>query len=559
MSTMTAIVKDDPVASLRKGLLAYWSFDSYTGWNWDAGGHMAMYVGTPVTGTGTISALAGNAPAVTGRVGKALQFNGTSQYVWLPDATDLRLPANGSFTLAAWVNPTALPASGALAGIISKNQDATHREFLLDLDSGGGVQKIDFNIYNASNTTVGSINFVTTLPLNTWTLMVAWYDAVGATLNLQLNNGTVTSSAVTGTPNPGTTSNLEIGRDLSTRYFHGALDGVGIWKRVLSAAERRALYNGGAGRNAMRAHGETGAGRGYDATKTVRFIGDIHYNNTYNPYGSSSLNGQQLALDAIAADTTPVAATVQMGDLVDIYVVADRTDDQHMQAWLSGFTGTSYCIAGNHDIKNYTTNDTRSGTQWATDVGLPAKDQVINLGFATLVLATCDTVDAANGGRLTFNSTTLAWLDTTIGGISGDVILVTHPILTNTVLSPPAGMSTAWDSTIAAMQVAPDASMRTLLTNHANIVAWISGHSHSPLNAVNLVTTQTFGSNNVLFVNASAVGYQAAGPNAGQIYTFYLPTLYFSIFPDRFEVRWRDHGTQEWINPTGQWVTTVTR
>ena len=74
-----------------------------------------------------------------------------------------------------------------------------------------------------------------------WHFYVVWYD--GADLFLQIDDGPVHSAAVTVTPSPDT----GVFRLNPSGVGRGYVDELGKWDRVLTADERAALYNGGAG------------------------------------------------------------------------------------------------------------------------------------------------------------------------------------------------------------------------------------------------------------------------------------------------------------------------
>lgn len=93
-------------------------------------------------------------------------------------------------------------------------------------------------------------------PLNTWEMMFAWYDHANKTIYIQRNDSTVVPQVgsaqmvAQSTYYEGHSFGVELGgwpdraRDL---WLDGGLGGVGFWSRVLSAEDRAALYNGGAG------------------------------------------------------------------------------------------------------------------------------------------------------------------------------------------------------------------------------------------------------------------------------------------------------------------------
>ena len=100
---------------------------------------------------------------------------------------------------------------------------------------------------NGDNVTV---NGAVTLNDTSWHFIVTWHDATANTLNLQIDNGTVISSATGGIFPANSAVPVRIGARGavgSELYFDGLIDEVGLWRRVLTPAERTTLYNGGAG------------------------------------------------------------------------------------------------------------------------------------------------------------------------------------------------------------------------------------------------------------------------------------------------------------------------
>jgi Concanavalin A-like lectin/glucanases superfamily len=99
------------------GLVGYWSFNEGT-----------STVAADFSGnrnTGTLNNFA-NPPTPTsgwrnGKLGKALQFDGNTTYVEVPDAANLNFTSNQSFTVAAWVYLPALPLTWK--GIVTKGRD----------------------------------------------------------------------------------------------------------------------------------------------------------------------------------------------------------------------------------------------------------------------------------------------------------------------------------------------------------------------------------------------------------------------------------------------------
>ena len=80
------------------GLVAAYGFDEGSG-----------TVVTDASGNGHSGTVANATWAAVGKYGKALQFNGSSSMVTIPDAADLHLST--AMTLEAWVNPTTVNAN----------------------------------------------------------------------------------------------------------------------------------------------------------------------------------------------------------------------------------------------------------------------------------------------------------------------------------------------------------------------------------------------------------------------------------------------------------------
>jgi hypothetical protein len=74
---------------------------------------------------------------------------------------------------------------------------------------------------------------------------LAWYDSTNNQVCIQVNNGSPTCSSYVGGWDSAFPVN--IGRAYAAWLWNGRIDGVGFWKRILSAAERTALCNAGSG------------------------------------------------------------------------------------------------------------------------------------------------------------------------------------------------------------------------------------------------------------------------------------------------------------------------
>ena len=195
------------------GLVAAYGFDEGTG-----------TTVTDASGSGNTGTITNATWAATGKFGKALQFNGTSALVTIPNAASLQL--SSGMTLEAWVNPSAVTAKWR--DVIYKGNDNYYLEATSTNASKPDAGMIAGGSYADA---VGTAK----LTANTWSYLTETYD--GSTLRLYVNGTQVASVAHTGTI-ASSTNSLQIGGDtLYSQYFAGLIDEVRIYNVALSAAQ----------------------------------------------------------------------------------------------------------------------------------------------------------------------------------------------------------------------------------------------------------------------------------------------------------------------------------
>jgi uncharacterized membrane protein len=262
-------------ASAQSGPVAAYGFDEGSGTTTaDASGN---------ANTGTLSGATWNA---SGRYGSALTFNGTSDWVTVPDNAVLDL--TGPMTIEAWVYPTSV---GDWRSVLLKETSTGLSYGLYTSDSDGlpsGWIRRTSDIGVTGNAAVA---------IDSWVHLAVTYD--GSALNLYVNGSQVATRAITGAI--ATSSQpLRIGGNASYgEFFDGTIDEVRIYNRALTASEIQTDMNTPVGSAASHDFAISAT----PGTQTVTQGGAAMYTVT-----ATALNGFGEALD-LAVSGLPANAT----------------------------------------------------------------------------------------------------------------------------------------------------------------------------------------------------------------------------------------------------------
>ncbi|MFY7885984.1 MAG: LamG domain-containing protein, partial [Dolichospermum sp.] len=155
--------------------------------------------------------------------GNALNFDGTNDFVNIPDANSLDLTTN--YTIESWVN---INTATALAGIVSKYHTVGANGYIVRLTGTSPFRGIDFDGLSTANNV---------LETGKWYHIAAVKN--GATRTLYVNGvaQTISGAGYTVTAN---TDPIKIGSDYNARYFNGDIDEVRIWNTARTQAEIQA-------------------------------------------------------------------------------------------------------------------------------------------------------------------------------------------------------------------------------------------------------------------------------------------------------------------------------
>ena len=158
-----------------------------------------------------------------------LTFDNSDDYVSVPDQPSLSLIP---FTISAWIK---IPNYASYYIIAAKGvgNGATSNNFELRTASSSGVLQLVGNQSGAAVTSSAAI------PQNTWTHVMGTFD--GTTSRLYINGQPDgSSSGITFNTN---TANMRIGGRNDGLKFNGAIDGVMLHGRALSASEAPKLWS----------------------------------------------------------------------------------------------------------------------------------------------------------------------------------------------------------------------------------------------------------------------------------------------------------------------------
>ena len=242
------------------GLAAWWSLNETSGVRNDSHGNNHL---TDNDTVGSANGLRSNAASFV---------PANLEYLSIADNAALSA-GNIDFTLVANVYMNSTPGMMVIA---SKGQVGTNnRDYVLYYEPNSS--KFYFSAGNA--TISGYVASQQTVTAGQWYTIVAWHDSVADTLNIQVNNGTVSTVSYSSGAMDSTYA-LTIGGYMNgSSIMEGRIDEVALYKRVLTAAERTWLYNNGSARTYTEA----------SATATTWYSSNYTY-STVAPHAVTSVS-----------------------------------------------------------------------------------------------------------------------------------------------------------------------------------------------------------------------------------------------------------------------------
>jgi RHS repeat-associated protein len=219
-----------PVNPTTSGLAAWWSMNEVSGTRNDSHGTNHLTDNNLV-------------PSASGLKGNSAAFV-TAGLESLSIADNASLSAgNIDFTISANVYFDSVASTMIIVNKGDK-ADMNARDFTLFLDQA--TSKLAFRVGNG--TTNGVVLSAAAIPTGQWHSVVAWHDSVHDTLNIQVNDGSVSTVSYTGGAMD-TALPMSVGAFADNTYgLSGRVDEVAVYRRVLSGPERSWLYSNGSGR-----------------------------------------------------------------------------------------------------------------------------------------------------------------------------------------------------------------------------------------------------------------------------------------------------------------------
>ena len=214
--------------SLLDNLISYWKLDEASGNAIDSHGTNTL------TDENTVGTAAG-------KISNARDFEANNAERFFIASNASLQTGDIDFTFSFWMNPETV---GNFAVMVNKSgAAAADREYAV---YNSFANQLNFFIYDPAGNIV-NVNSGVSLIVGTWFHVLVWHDSVANQIAISVNNATpVTLSHSTGVR----TNNFEfqLGARKDQGFFYdGLIDECGFWKRVLTPAERTALYNGGNG------------------------------------------------------------------------------------------------------------------------------------------------------------------------------------------------------------------------------------------------------------------------------------------------------------------------
>lgn len=221
---------------LLNNLIAYWPGDEVSGNLLDAHSN-----GLDLTDNATVTNNTGKVYAT------ARQYTAANAEYHSRASEALLQTGDVEFTLAAWCYAD----SFNLYPMIFSKSNIEYRLYYWTAAGPGFEFEVGNGVASVGSIKATSFGVAST---STWYFVVTWHDPVANTMSIQINNGTVDSGPTSGPAGTGASAvNIARTPGAGGNIWNGRIGPTMLWKSaagsggVLTAEQKTALYNGGAG------------------------------------------------------------------------------------------------------------------------------------------------------------------------------------------------------------------------------------------------------------------------------------------------------------------------
>jgi len=226
--------------SLLTDLISHWELNEASGTRFDS----IIASANDLTDVNTVG-------VATGKIGDAADFNNSNNES-LDRATNSLLETGDiDFTIAGWYR---VDTTNFQYAVCKWDPAAGQREHQLFYHGSGATDRMRFAV-SATGASQSAAVPDTSGPaisgiLGTFFFTVVWHDSVANTINIQTNNGGITSVAHSGGVFV-SSAKFQLARIQSSivtaNFWSGCIDHLDFYKRLLTTQERSNLYNNGDG------------------------------------------------------------------------------------------------------------------------------------------------------------------------------------------------------------------------------------------------------------------------------------------------------------------------
>ena len=220
------------------GLVGYWAFNESSGTS-----------AADSSGNGNNGTLTNGPLWTTGRAGGALDFDGTNDFVNVPDNSLFDFERTNSFSISAWIYRDTSTTEDDIIEKVDSTAGWQGYALWLQSDGSGDDDRLIISLVTAASADIVTKTPVGSIPQGAWTHIVVTYSGTGVASGVTAYINGVSQAMTVSQDDLGTGSMLNnnsvtIGTDVANGAcceFDGKIDEVRIYNRVLTNAEIQAL------------------------------------------------------------------------------------------------------------------------------------------------------------------------------------------------------------------------------------------------------------------------------------------------------------------------------